>query len=698
MLHHCIVTPDFIGPIKNGGIGTHCYWLARALVTSGRAVTVLFTGPVQVEDAAYWRKHYADLGIEFVPFLETRQRKYPVRTFPLQERSLDVYHYLRSRSFQAVHFQDWQGNGLHTVRARHVLGEFPATSLTVTLHSNTRWIAEGNGRWYGEPLADAMTAWAEAYVAQHVDFVYSPSQHMLDWVRQAEWNLVGDVEVIPYTVGTPAAATVIEAEPGVLAFFGRLETRKGLEVFLKALGLLSEEERRKIRMTYFVGKSGRSAFGGGAHFVEREMRKLGMPFELKLNLDSTGAVDFLKNVRASVFAPSLSDNYPFSILEAGVAGLPVFASRVGGIPEMLGAANLYTPTPRDLRDMLRSVLNRESKGLDLLYSPEAAAKGWREAMVRAEERATERAGLPRQASTATPRISICVPYFNYGAYLPKLLESLQRSTYRNFEIIVVDDGSTDERSRQVFDDLRSAPPAGLALSFERHSNSGVGATRNFAASMATGDLLVFMDADNLAKPDMLATFVAAMERSQADIVTCHFDAFRQDVEPRGEEHIHHVYAPAGPAVEVGWSENVFGDANFCIRREAFDALGGFGVERDSSWEDWEFLARAALAGRTIEIVPRSLFWYRYTDEGFSRNTNPYKNQRRVLRAYEQAAGGLAAASINVMRQVALKSDSGVVTPAGRIAGRIADRIYMKLGSPKGKLAVRAEAFFSRFLK
>ncbi|QRY65482.1 glycosyltransferase (plasmid) [Ensifer sp. PDNC004] len=697
-MHHCIVTPDFIGPIKNGGIGTHCYWLARALVASGRAVTVLFTGPVQVEDAPHWQKHYADLGIEFVPFLEVWQRKYPVRTFPLQERSLNIYHYLCRRSFDAIHFQDWQGNGLHTVRARHVLGEFLATSLTVTLHSNTRWIAEGNGRWYGEPLADAMTAWAEAYVAQHVDFVFSPSQHMLDWVRQAGWKLAGSADVIPYTLGAVSTAAPIEAEPGVLAFFGRLETRKGLEVFLRALGLLSESDRQKVRKVYFVGKSGRTALGEGANLVETEMRKLGLPFELKASLDSAGAVNFLKKVRASVFAPSLSDNYPFSILEAGIAGLPVFASRVGGIPEILNASNLYAPMPRDLRDTLRAVLNGESRGLSLLYEPEAAAEGWRQAMVRSEERAAERAQRPSQLSIALPRISICVPYFNYGAYLPKLLESLRRSTYRNFEIIVVDDGSTDERSRQIFDELKSAPSEGLELIFNRHGNSGVGATRNFAASMATGDLLVFMDADNLAKPEMLATFVAAMARSQADIVTCHFDAFRQDDEPSGEQHIHHVYAPAGPAVEVGWSENVFGDANFCIRREIFDALGGFGTERDSSWEDWEFLARAALAEYSIEVVPRSLFWYRYTDEGFSRNTSPYKNQRRVLRAYEQAVGGAAAASINVMRQVALRSDGAVATPAGRIAGQIADRIYTKLGSPKGKLAVRAEAFFKKILR
>lgn len=697
-MHHCIVTPDFIGPIKNGGIGTHCYWLARDLVASGRTVTVLFTGPIQVEDASHWQRHYAGIGVEFVPFLAMKQRTFPVRTFPLQERSLDIYHYLRGRNFQAIHFQDWQGNGLHTVRARRVLGEFADTTLTVTLHSNTRWIAEGNGRWYGEPLADAMTTWAEAYVAQYVDFVFSPSQHMIDWVRQAGWRLAEAVNVVPYTIGTSAVAPAVEAEAGILAFFGRLETRKGIEIFLKALGLLTEEDRGKIRMIYFVGKSGTTALGEGSRLVQTEMRKLGLPFELKVDFDSAGAVDFLRGVRASVFVPSLSDNYPFSILEAGVAGLPVFASRVGGIPEMLGKSNLYAPTPRDLCDMLRAVLDDQGRGLDFHYKPGAAVEGWQQAMVRVEDHAAGQTHRTGQSCTAAPRISICVPYFNYGAYLPKLLESLRKSTYRDFEIIIVDDGSTDECSKQVFDELKASPPNGLTLTFERRNNFGVGATRNFAASLATGDLLVFMDADNLAKPEMLKTFVVAMERSQADIVTCHFDAFRQDEEPSGDQHIHHVYAPAGPAVEVGWCENVFGDANFCIRRETFEALGGFGIERDSSWEDWEFLARAALCGRTIEVVPRSLFWYRYTDEGFSRNTNPYKNQRRVLGAYEQAAGGPSAAFVNVMRQVALRADSDVVTPAGRIAGRIADRIYRKLGSPKGKLAVRAEAFFLRFLR
>lgn len=693
MKRHCIVTPDLIGPIKNGGIGTHCHWLARLLAEADREVTILFTGPVLHGDVRHWQSVYRDLKINLLTLEDHPQRDYPVRALPLQQRSYDVYRFLMSHDFDVIHFQDWQGNGLQTLQARRTLGHLASSCVTVTLHSNTKWIAEGGRHWYRRPIDDAMTYWAEAFTAQNADMVFSPSQYMLDWVGNDGWEISTKARVIPVCTGVAQTTIMLPVEPGVIAFFGRLESRKGLDLFLRALALLPPAVRAKLKKVHFVGKIGRVG-AIPAHSVIRDaFTRLGLAFEVHSEFDSGSAVDFLKSHRPTIFVPSLADNYPLSIIEAASLGLPIYASNVGGIPEILGDGHLFDPSPSALALKISEALEGVRFVTDFRYDATKVRQAWLSALSACEAEGLRK---PPIGTGPTPKISICVPYYNYPDYLPKLLDSLGASTYTNFEVIVIDDGSPQSRAREAFDAIATGQYA-FPARFERQANSGVGATRNSAAALAVGDYLVFMDADNLAKPDMLSVFVEAMARTDADILTCYFDAFEQHREPIDDSDIHHVYAPSGPALEVGWAENVFGDANFCVKKSVFEELGGFGTERDSSWEDWEFLVRARLAGKDIDVIPKSLFWYRYTDEGFSRNTDPYLNQRRLLRTFCTAAGPEMGRVIETMRQVALAGRGPRVrTPAGIIAGEIADRIYTRLGSPTGRLAQALEKFFKKF--
>ncbi len=61
----CIATPDIVGPVKTGGIGTHCFHLARLLAENGIDTTILFTGPVSPADFAKWQVYYRKMGIAF---------------------------------------------------------------------------------------------------------------------------------------------------------------------------------------------------------------------------------------------------------------------------------------------------------------------------------------------------------------------------------------------------------------------------------------------------------------------------------------------------------------------------------------------------------------------------------------------------------------------------------------------------------
>jgi len=478
----------------------------------------------------------------------------------------------------------------------------------------------------------------------------------------------------------------------VLAFFGRLETRKGLDLFLRALRRLSQDVRKRIKEVHFVGKVGEVGGEAGDEIIRREMAQLGLNFHIQTELDASQAIDYLKGIRATVIVPSLMDNYPFTVLETISVGLPVQASAVGGIPEILGEENTFRADQVALASRIERLLDGQLAPVHCRYSPEGREKAWVDAL-----RGIPAPNMNTLPSDNLPLVSICIPHFNYGAYLPAMLHSIEGQNYYNIEVIVVDDGSTDSESLNAFNAL-SARNTKTKWRFINQKNQGIGSARNAAAKEASGEYIIFVDADNLVRAEMVSTFVEGMIRTDAAILTCHFCAFSEDVTPKSAKDIIYTYAPVGPAIAAGWRRNVFGDANFCIKKSVFESLGGFSTQRDASWEDWEFLARAALAGYKMDVIPEPLFWYRHTLAGASRNTNLVKNQRRVMDAYLSAAPALYRPIIACMSQVGFTADLHTRTPAGEIAGKIADRIYAAFGSPTGPVARWLERFFQRVLR
>ena len=92
----------------------------------------------------------------------------------------------------------------------------------------------------------------------------------------------------------------------------------------------------------------------------------------------------------------------------------------------------------------------------------------------------------------TPSVSVIVPCYNGGRFLPQLLASLARQTFRDFEIIIVDDGSTDAATRQALDTLDPS------VHVIRQANKGLSAARNAGIAAAAADLVLTLDCDDTA--------------------------------------------------------------------------------------------------------------------------------------------------------------------------------------------------------
>jgi GT2 family glycosyltransferase len=231
---------------------------------------------------------------------------------------------------------------------------------------------------------------------------------------------------------------------------------------------------------------------------------------------------------------------------------------------------------------------------------------------------------PQPATAGAPLVSIGIAHYNLGAFLPFTLESLDAQTYANFEVIVIDDGSTDGASRAAFDALEAKYPK---WRFLRQPNAGIGATRNRCLELATGEFFIPVDADNVARPEMVEVFVRALSRNpHLAAMSCYFLAF----DTPAPTAFNYALRPTGGPHALAGIRNVYGDANAIFRTEALRAVGGYEPDRGTSCEDWEAFVKLVHAGFALGVVPEHLFYYRHRPGGFSRSTNWYANHQRVL--------------------------------------------------------------------
>ena len=235
--------------------------------------------------------------------------------------------------------------------------------------------------------------------------------------------------------------------------------------------------------------------------------------------------------------------------------------------------------------------------------------------------ATLAAAPVRTASVpeAAPRISVCMPTFNRTAPLREAAASLFAQTSGDFEVVLVEDGSTDPEARAVVRDLEG-PFAARGWSVLRQANAGPAAARRTARRAATGTHLLFMDDDNLALAHEIAHFAVAA-RSGADVLTC--IPGRHPASDLGPPPVALLDGPdpAHPRVGVDWTPvgacpalavfvNCLGDNNALIRAATYDALGGHVDDKDFVFEDFHLFSAAVARGHRLEVVPDLLFLYR----------------------------------------------------------------------------------------
>jgi glycosyltransferase involved in cell wall biosynthesis len=218
-----------------------------------------------------------------------------------------------------------------------------------------------------------------------------------------------------------------------------------------------------------------------------------------------------------------------------------------------------------------------------------------------------------------PAVTVIMPAYNVEAYVGEALRSVLAQTFTDFEVVVVDDGSTDGTASVVAACAAADPRVRLV----RQANRGLAGARNTALRMARGELLALLDSDDLWEPDFLAEQVGILrERPGVDIVTGNGwimggpqdgELARPCPDGRPEPDLASI---------LGDEFSVFIMSVF--RRRVYEVVGCFDETLRTN-EDYEFWLRAALSGCRFTRNDRPLGHYRVRADSLS------ANEMRMLR-------------------------------------------------------------------
>jgi glycosyltransferase involved in cell wall biosynthesis len=183
-------------------------------------------------------------------------------------------------------------------------------------------------------------------------------------------------------------------------------------------------------------------------------------------------------------------------------------------------------------------------------------------------------------------ISVVIPSFNEEKYIGRLLRSLEKQSFKNFEIIVADGGSTD-RTRKI---ASKFPRVRIVIEKRR----GIGIGRNAGAHAARGKIIVFIDADTTASENLLKSYNAAFKEKDIVAATGPILPLEKTSEMMklGFEFVSVLFVKS--SILIG-KPSIIG-SNFAIRKSTFDKIGGFD-ERFVTYEDYDLSLRIRKIGR-----------------------------------------------------------------------------------------------------
>lgn len=646
-LKYWLLTSEF-PPFYGGGISTYCLQTAEMLANNGHDVTV-FVYDKASKDTVVKSDSYRV--VRFSPN-QTHTKDYLGYSTQISyEYAAVVKRYVEAEGRpDIIESQEYLGIAYYLLQFKWLEYEWiKNVPVVITAHSPAfLYLPHNHISTYKYPLF--WIGEMERFCLQAADYVISPTQFLLDQInKDISLNAPASVLINPFR----PAALKEEATPETglsqeIVLLGKLSAQKGTFVALTAM-----EEIWKARpgvVLRLIGDQrivyhplGKTMSDIVKSRYAQQIRTGQLVLETKIP-----HTQFLQKIgnAAIVIVPSTIDNLPYVVLEMMAIGKIVLASKQGGQSEIItNGVNGFLFDHEIEGDFVRQLLSimtlsddqkREiiKNAQQLIFSRYAHTEVYRKKIALLSQ-VTAR----QQSSAIFPFIrskgetvnyppveekknllSIIITFYNSGKYLDGVLNNLSQIDYEDVEIIIVDDGSTDNDSLARLSALR---PSGN-LKIVRHTNRGLAGSRNEGARIANGEFIAFLDADDFVKPDYYSKAIRVLKK------------FRNiqfvGAWTRYFENSKGIWPAFNPEPPIILYHNTINSAGIIFRRSAYLLLNGNDEQMPvKGLEDYEMIISMISNNIHGVALPEPLFKYRVRHNSMVRGITDY--QKHLVNEY-----------------------------------------------------------------
>lgn len=627
-----LLTSEF-PPAYGGGISTYCLETVQMLNEYGHEVTVI-TQDSNVNELTVLKKpshtlclfnpakyftssflgYEANLSYAFSQVVaELIEKQAPPDIIESQEYMGIAYYLLQFKLLQYPLFKDLK--------------------IVITMHAPSFLYLEYNKAptyqlpyyWIGE---------MERFCIRAADMLISPSQYLVNELKSFLKLDDKEIHILknPFKVEKNNITDVKKTYE--LVFFGKLIPQKGcLELISYFKILWNEGFEHSLTM-----------IGGGQHQYHPEgidmldYIKKKYPAEIR-----TGKLKLLGGIQPEqinsylssahiVLIPSIVDNLPYTVPEAMSRGKVVLASIQGGQSEVIEDGKdgfLFDHTiPEDFSTQLNRVLSLTNSELEsiantavnkvkrdfsyeLIYQKKISllnslllSKTSKKfyPFIRPVIPSHQLDSLPLQKDL----LSVVIPYYNMGAYLIDCIQSIKSSTYKNIEIIIVNDGSTGESNLTILDSIAQK----YAVKVIHKKNAGLARARNSGAEAAKGEYLAFLDPDDTIEPTYFEKALKPLKvYNNVYFVGCWAKYFD------GTEGYWPAFNPEPPYLLV---HNMVNSSALVYKTEAFLKTGMNDARMIYGMEDYDSVISMVESGYEGVVLPEALWNYRIRKDSMAR--------------------------------------------------------------------------------